>query len=170
MLKSNLHVVLPGSTFMEILTSKATRRSTRLRVEIPISVTSLDRTRAFAEKCVALVVSCQGCGFRSSRALSIGTPILLGDLPGGESVTGRVASCLPLGNDGTHFLIGVALYTHGNVWGIANPPEDWNATLQPTADAAAASATSSLSARPANKQSWPYNLSSASSKVPRAKK
>ena len=125
---------------MEILTPKATRRGTRLRVEIPISVTSLDRTHAFVEKCVALVVSCQGCGFRSSRALSIGTPILLSDLPGGGSVTGRVASCLPLGNEGAHFLIGVALYTHGNVWGIANPPEDWNVTLQPAFNDLASSA------------------------------
>jgi hypothetical protein len=155
---------------MEILTPKAKRRSTRMRVEIPISVTSLDRARAFAEKCVVLVVSSQGCGFRSSRALSIGTPILLGDLPGGGSVTGRVASCLPLGNEGTHFLIGVALYTHGNVWGIANPPEDWNVTLQPAADAAAASATSSPSVRSASKQSWPYNLFSSGSETPLAKK
>jgi hypothetical protein len=155
---------------MEILTPKAKRRSTRVRVEIPISVTSLDRARAFAEKCVALVVSSQGCGFRSSRALSIGTPILLGDLPGGGSVTGRVASCLPLGNEGTHFLIGVALYTHGNVWGIANPPEDWNATLQPVADAAAASATSSPSVRSGSNQSWPYNLFSTGSETPLAKK
>ena len=155
---------------MEILTPKAKRRSTRMRVEIPISVTSLDRARAFAEKCVVLVVSSQGCGFRSSRALSIGTPILLGDLPGGGSVTGRVASCLPLGNEGAHFLIGVALYTHGNVWGIANPPEDWNVTLQPAADAAAASATSSPSVRSASKQSWPYNLFSSGSETPLAKK
>jgi len=155
---------------MEILTPKATRRGTRLRVEIPISVTSLDRTHAFAEKCVALVVSCQGCGFRSSRALSIGTPILLSDLPGGGSVTGRVASCLPLGNEGAHFLIGVALYTHGNVWGIANPPEDWNVPLQPAADAAAASATSPPSLRSGGKQSWPYNLFSTNSEAPLAKK
>ena len=155
---------------MEILTPKATRRGTRLRVEIPISVTSLDRARAFAEKCVALVVSCQGCGFRSSRALSIGTPILLSDLPGGGSVTGRVASCLPLGNEGAHFLVGVALYTHGNVWGIANPPEDWNVTLQPAADAAAASAASSPSVGSVSKQSWPYNLFSTSSEAPLAKK
>src|SRR2546430_12407481 len=111
---------------MEILTPKATRRGTRLRVEIPISVTSLDRTHAFVEKCVALVVSCQGCGFRSSRALSIGTPILLSDLPGGGSVTGRVASCFHLGQEGAHLLIGFALYKHGNDWTTANAPACWN--------------------------------------------
>lgn len=155
---------------MEIFTPKATRRSTRLRVEIPISVTSLDRMHPFAEKCVALVVSCQGCGFRSSRALSIGTPILLGDLPGGGSVTGRVASCVPLGEDSTHFLVGAALYTHGNVWGISDPPEDWNGTPQPAADLAAASAAPTTPPRPAAKQSWPYNVFAGSREVPLAKK
>ncbi len=45
-------------------------------------------------------------------------------------MTGRVANCLPLGNDGKYFLIGVALYTHGNVWGIADPPEDWNVAVE----------------------------------------
>jgi hypothetical protein len=155
---------------MEILTPKATRRSTRLRVEIPISVTSLDRMRPFAEKCVALVVSCQGCGFRSSRALSVGTPILLGDLPNSASVTARVASCLPLGNEGTHFLIGTALYTHGNVWGIADPPQDWNTSLQPAADSLSGGDTPSTPLRPAGNQSWPYNLFSTNTEAPLTKK
>ena len=111
---------------MEILTTRAARRSTRLRVEIPVTVTSLDRKHPFSAKCVALVVSPQGCGIRASQALPLETPVLLNDLPGGGSVSARVATCLPLGNDGKYFLIGVALYNHANVWGIANPPDDWN--------------------------------------------
>jgi hypothetical protein len=138
---------------MEILTPKTTRRSTRIRVEIPVSVTSLDRRRPFAEKCMVLVVSAQGCGFRSSRALQMETPIMLGDLPDGGSVTARVANCLPLGSDG--FLIGAALYTHGNVWKIANPPEDWNPERQ---SAATAAPDDTQSPATANKRVWPYNL------------
>lgn len=106
---------------MEVQTPKATRRSTRIRVEISASVTSLDRMRPFAEQCMVLIVSAQGCGFRSSQALQLETPIMLTGLPGGASVTARVANCLPLGNDGKSFLIGAALYTHGNVWQIADP-------------------------------------------------
>ena len=45
-------------------------------------------------------------------------------------MTARVANCLPLGNDGKYFLIGASLYTHGNVWGIADPPEDWDVAAQ----------------------------------------
>ena len=153
---------------MEVLTSKAIRRSTRIRVEIPISVTSLDRVRPFADRCVAVVVSGQGCGFRSPRALQLETPIFLSDLPGGGSVTARVASCLPLGSDGKYFLIGAALYTHGNVWGIADPPEDWGTTVPSAAAAAGAGAAGQSAGRSAGqpiplkpavsgKKNWPYN-------------
>ena len=144
---------------MEILTPKATRRSTRMRVEIPVSVTSLDRTRPFADKCTVLIVSAQGCGFRSSRALQMETPIMISDLPGGGSVTARVANCLPLGNDGNSFLIGAALYTHGNVWKIANPPQDWNAAAQSAAAPSAVKADADNSAQlTVNNKVWPYNL------------
>jgi hypothetical protein len=144
---------------MEVLTPKATRRSTRLRVEIPVSVTSLDRMRPFADKCVVLVVSAQGCGFRSSRALQIETPIMLSDLPGGGSTTGRVANCLPLGNDGKYFLIGASLYNPGNVWGIADAPEDWNVASQSApVQGTTKNATPGAPALSAHKKVWPYNL------------
>jgi hypothetical protein len=138
---------------MEILTTKATRRSTRVRVEIPVTVTSLDRKHQFSGQCLALVVSAQGCGFRASQALPLETPVLLSDLPGGEKVSARVATCLPLGNDGKFFLIGAALYNHGNVWGIATPPEDWNCAPTP----ATASAGATTAANKSN-NTWPYNL------------
>jgi len=144
---------------MEILTPKAVRRSTRVRVEIPVSVTSLDRTRPFADKCMVLVVSALGCGFRSTRALQIETPIMIGDLPAGGSVTARVANCLPLGNDGRYFLVGASLYTQGNVWQIADPPEDWNvpATSVPAPSAVNCEADDAAKLT-INKKAWPYNL------------
>jgi hypothetical protein len=156
---------------MEVMTSKATRRSTRLRVEIPVGVISLDRMRPFGEKCTLLVVSAQGCGFRSSEELQVGTPIMLSGLPGGGSVTARVANCLPLGSDGKYFLIGASLYTHGNVWGIADPPEDWSETTKsdpvPVAGNSAASQVSKDALKPAaqKRQEWPYNLFSQGAEV-----
>jgi hypothetical protein len=147
---------------MEVFTPKATRRSTRLRVEIPVSVTSLDRMRPFAERCLVLVVSAQGCGFRSSRPLQLETPIMIGDLPGGNSVSARVASCVPLGNDG--FLIGAALYNAGNVWGIADAPEDWNAAVK-NDPVAARPAAPSVTKSSVQKKSWPYNLFSDGAEV-----
>jgi hypothetical protein len=142
---------------MEVLTAKAIRRSTRVRVEIPVSVISLDRMRPFAGQCEVVIVSAQGCGFRCSQALLLETPIMLSGLPGGGSVTARVANCLPLGNDGKVFLIGAALYTHGNVWGIANPPSDWNDAAQ-NAPAPSAAMPATAPKLKVNKKEWPYNL------------
>jgi hypothetical protein len=138
---------------MEILTPKATRRSTRIRVEIPITVTSLDRKHLFAAECMALVVSPQGCGFRASQALPIGTPVLLSNLPGGGNASARVANCLPLGSEGKQFLIGVSLYNPGNVWGIADPPADWNCAPVP-----APASGNEIKAAPTSKNAWPYNI------------
>jgi len=146
---------------MEVQTPNATRRSTRIRVEIPASVISLDRRRPFGERCMVLIVSALGCGFRSSEALQVETPIMLSGLPGGGSVTARVANCLPLGNDGQYFLIGASLYTQGNVWGIADPPEDWNVAAQgapaPDPDPASGPKVPVNKLTP-NKKVWPYNL------------
>jgi hypothetical protein len=144
---------------MEILTAKSTRRSTRIRVEIPVAVTSLDRMRPFSGKCMLLVVSALGCGIKSPQPLPGETPIMIAGLPGGACVTARVANCVPLGNDGQSFLIGAALYNHGNVWGIANPPEDWKFAVQ-TAPAADPASSQPLPAPQlnVNRKSWPYNL------------
>ena len=160
---------------MEILTPKATRRSTRIRVEIPVSVISLDRQRPFGDRCLVLVVSAQGCGFRASEELLPGTPIMISDLPGGGSVTARVANCVPMGSDGKHFLVGASLYTHGNVWGIANAPPDWALAAKddPGAKPAAGApiAQESASAKTgAQKKSWPYNLFSEGAEAPLGRK
>jgi hypothetical protein len=148
---------------MEVLTPKTLRRSTRVRVEIPVSVISLDRQRPFGDRCLLVVVSAQGCGFRSSEELQLGTPIMISDIPGGGSVTGRVANCVPMGTDGKYFLVGASLYTHGNVWGIPNPPEDWN--MAGKSDPASQNAATTQSPKAtgakspqAQKKVWPYNL------------
>jgi hypothetical protein len=148
-LKETKEVLLP--TPMEVFTPKSVRRNTRLRVEIPITVTSIDRKHPFLADCVALVVSPQGCGFRAEKSLPLETPVLISALSGGGTASGRVANCLPLGSGGKYFLIGVSLYNPGNVWGIVDPPEDWNCAPNSTAG--------SNSAAPADngKNVWPYN-------------
>jgi PilZ domain-containing protein len=161
---------------MEITTApQVARRSTRVRVQIPVTVTSLDRLRPFAERCEVIIVSAQGCGFRSSRALQIETPVFLSDLPGNKTVTGRVASCIPLGSDSKYFLVGAALYTHGNVWGIPHPPADWNTASGAGAAAGQVSTSAAANIAPtaskaSNKQTWPYNRFSAKGEAHPTKK
>jgi hypothetical protein len=139
---------------MEVFTPKTARRSTRIRVEIPLTLTCMDRRNPLSAECVALVVSPQGCGLRLAQSLPVETPVLLGNLPGGATATGYVANCLPLGNEGKHFLIGIALYNHGNIWGIADPPGDWDC---PTPLKEKEKESKSSSAKK-NKAAWPYNL------------
>jgi hypothetical protein len=164
---------VPPTTLMEIVTPKSLRRSTRLRVEIPVTVTSLDRRHAFVAECVALIVSPQGAGLQAPQGLPVETPVMLSGLPGGASASGRVASSLPLGSDGKHFLIGVSLYNPGNVWGIAQPPEDWNCAA--AASAAPGASASGPDGHVANSRAntgnvWPYNVFSGHSEThPRQK-
>ncbi len=161
---------------MEVLTAKATRRSTRLRVEIPLTMTSLDRGHPFVAECVALLVSPQGAGLQTPQALPLETPVILSGLPGGASASARVASCLPLGNDNKHFLIGVSLYNPGNVWGIAQPPEDWGYAAAATASnsgevgRADAAQPAAGMAQPQRKGAWPYNIFSGHTEAHPGKK
>jgi hypothetical protein len=145
---------------MDVFTPKTARRSTRVRVEIPLTLTCMDRRNPVSADCIALVVSPQGCGLRSAQPLPVETPVLLGDLPGGATATGYVANCLPLGNDGKYFLIGISLYNHGNIWGIADPPGDW----EPAVSSKEEKEKEAKSSKPSNKKSkaaWPYNMASA---------
>ena len=82
-------------------------------------------------------------------------------------MTARVANCLPLGSEGKSFLVGASLYRQGNVWGVENPPEDWNAAEKsdPTAAASAEKASGNTPKLKVQKKTWPYNLFTAGSEM-----
>jgi hypothetical protein len=123
------------------------RRSTRIRAQIPIRVSSLDAPPHFSEHCHTLVVNPQGCGVRLRRALEPGYRVALDELPKGIGTTATVVSCVPVGSDGKFFLIGLALENPGNVWSINPAPADWNTEPQPVPAAAS----------PKSAQ-WPYSI------------
>ena len=128
---------------------------TRLRVEIPVRLTTLAPAPLFAEQSHTLVVNPQGCGVKLSKALEPGTRVLLDGLPGGAQATARVANCLPLGSDGKAFLLGLALENPGNIWGIQKTPADW------AMDEAVPPAPVAPAEDPAKKKNWPYSMFSA---------
>jgi hypothetical protein len=128
---------------------------TRVRVEIPIRLTTLAPAPLFAEQSHTLVVNPQGCGVKLSKALDAGTRVLLDGLPGGVQATARVANCLPLGTDGKAFLLGLALETPGNVWGIQKVPADWDIPEDALAGPVAPAED------PVKKKNWPYSMFSA---------
>lgn len=132
--------------------TESARRSTRIRLQIPLRVTSLETATQFSESGHTLVVNTQGCGVRLSRPLEPGFAVSLDDLPGRKSVTARVANCVPLGTGGQWWMIGIALDEPGNVWGVHPTPADWNSEA-----ALAASATAGDPAQgPAKSDEWPY--------------
>ena len=77
-------------------------------------------------------------------------------------MTARVANSLRLGKDGKFFLIGASLYTHGNVWRIADPPEDWKDAEKTTPAPRSAGSGGTAPTLRVNKKSWPYNLAAES--------
>jgi len=127
----------------------AARRSTRVRAQIPIRVSSLDAPPHFSEQCHTLVVNTQGCGLRLRRALQPGYRVALDELPGGLGTTATVVSCVPVGSDGKFFLIGLALDAPGNVWCLRPAPADWGDEPQSTAAAVAS---------PNKASQWPYSI------------
>lgn len=135
--------------------AESPRRMTRVRVEIPVRLTTLAPAPLIAEQSHTLVVNPQGCGVKLSKALDPGTRVLLDGLPGGAQATARVANCLPLGSDGKAFLLGLALETPGNVWGIQKTPADWDMPEEAPAAAVAAAED------PVKKKNWPYSMFSA---------
>jgi hypothetical protein len=126
------------------------RRSTRIRLEIPVVLKSLDPAQPFSERCQTLVVNPQGCGVRSKRSIEPGTLVSLESLPEGQRATAKVANCLPIGTDGKFWLIGLALDEPGNVWGVLNPPADWGT------QAVAAGASAGVST-PKSSKEWPFS-------------
>jgi hypothetical protein len=126
------------------------RRSTRVRAQIPLRVTSLDPANPFSESAHTLVVNAQGCGIRLSRPLEPGLAVSLEELATRKSVTARVANCVALGAGGQWWLVGVALDEPGNVWGIHPAPPDWGS------DAAVNTAAAAAANSPAKSDEWPY--------------
>ena len=109
------------------------RRSTRVRAQLPIRVSSLESAPFFSENCHTVVINCEGCGVRLKRSLDVGFRVALDELPVGHSVDATVVSCVPIGSDGKYFLLGLALEAPGNIWCIRPTPPDWDTQPLPSA-------------------------------------
>ena len=102
------------------------RRSTRIRWQIPIQITSVDPRVPFNETCETVAVNAHGCGVICHTPLEKGTPVKLGLLPDNREVMAHIADVVKLGEDGRAWLLGLQLDVPANVWGVRNPPHDWD--------------------------------------------
>jgi hypothetical protein len=106
-------------------TQSAIRRSTRLPLEIPVLVTSLDPGMRFFEQCNTTIVNAHGCGVVSPRAIVKGVQVRLEMVSAKRHTTAWVREVVSLTDDPESWLIGLELEVPGNFWGIDYAPTDW---------------------------------------------
>jgi len=103
----------------------AIRRSTRLPLEIPVVMTSLDPEIVFSEPSQTTLVNAHGCGLTTRHQVRRGLRVRLEIVPAHRHTTARVAEVVPLGGDPETWLLGLELDNPGNFWGIEYAPTDW---------------------------------------------
>jgi hypothetical protein len=103
----------------------AIRRSTRLPLEIPILIRSLDPAKQFSEECKTTLVNAHGCGLITEHALPRDLPVQLEIIASKRQITARVADVVSLGGEPETWLLGLELDSPGNFWGIEYAPSDW---------------------------------------------
>jgi hypothetical protein len=106
-------------------TQYAIRRSTRLPLEIPVLLTSIDADLDVSEQCNTTLVNAHGCGLIISRELTRGARVRLEISSANRQTTARVAEVVPLGGNPETWLAGMELDHPGNFWGIEYAPSDW---------------------------------------------
>ncbi len=111
------------------------RRSTRIVQAVPLTVTGVDALgQPFKERTTTVMVNCHGCKYQSKHYVPKNSIVTL-DIPTPEpgrpphSVQGRVVWVQRPRTVRELFQIGLEFETPGNVWGIAFPPDDWQASL-----------------------------------------
>jgi hypothetical protein len=103
----------------------AIRRSTRLPLEVPILVTSLDSALEFSEQCTTTLVNAHGCGLITQSPVPRGLAVRLEIVRSNRQTTARVADVVSLGGEPETWLLGMELDRPGNFWGIEYAPADW---------------------------------------------
>src|SRR5579862_551822 len=107
----------------------STRRSSRVPVNVPVLVTSLNPATHFSEICETMVVNAHGCALKSPVKLDAGAPLHLHSKEGRETMA-QVVDCQPLGPDQRAWRLAVRLDKPENFWGLSTCPDDWTNLLQ----------------------------------------
>ena len=107
------------------------RRSSRVPIQVPIRVTSMEPDAQFSEIGETLVVSAHGCALRLPQKLDTGSALRLHSR-GGRQATACVVFCQPMGPDGQGFRLGAQLDRPENFWELESCPDDWRVVEMPT--------------------------------------
>ena len=100
------------------------RRSSRVPMTMPITITSLEPAAQVFEVCETLVVSAHGCAMRSPIQLEAGA-LLQFRVKDGRQTTAHVVDCQPIGSNQPGWRLAAGLDLPGNFWGLSSCPDDW---------------------------------------------
>ena len=112
------------------------RRSTRLPLEIPVRITSLDPKVQFSEHCTTATVNAHGCGVISPKPIASATRVQIEIVSDSQSANARVLDVVSLNDDNSSWLLGMEMEQSGNFWGIKYAPADWAEEEQAPAETA----------------------------------
>ena len=100
------------------------RRSSRVPVNVPILVTSMEPGSRFSEVCETMVVNAHGCSMRSHVKLEAGVVVHFHSKDGRET-TAKVLYCQPLNSAQEGWSLAARLDRPENFWGLKTFPKDW---------------------------------------------
>ena len=100
------------------------RRSSRVKMNLPILVTSTEQQPSFSEVCETMMVNAHGCSLRAANKLEAGAPVHFQTKDGNWTMA-HIVDCQPLNHGQTSWMLGAKLDKPTNFWGLENYPEDW---------------------------------------------
>ena len=104
----------------------AGRRSTRLSISIPITISGKDAAgHTFKENTRTLIINKHGAKVATAHQLSLGAEITVENRALGRTAKGNVVWLGDKFSAKELYEIGVQLSEAQNVWGIEFPPDDW---------------------------------------------
>ncbi len=102
------------------------RRSTRIDFSVPVILSGRDaKGETFREATCTAIVNLHGAKLKTSREILVGMQVCIDNPQTGASEKGvcvRIEEDVP--GENAHY-IAVQLVRPGNIWGVADPPADW---------------------------------------------
>jgi len=106
------------------------RRSTRIEHICPIAISGRDATgRPFREETETIMVSAHGANFRSRSRVLIGMQLTVENLLDGSSEKAICIRVTPAESPEDRQVLAIQLVTPRNIWGMKDPPADWQLAL-----------------------------------------
>jgi hypothetical protein len=116
----------PSNTEKTETQRPSARRSTRLAIAIPITLSGKDeRGNSFKENTRTLVVNKHGAKIATTNPLALGAEVEVENRALGLTTRASVVWRSEKRTDQNLFEMGIQLFQADNIWGIEFPPQDW---------------------------------------------